>query len=374
MSLLASLESEVCKTLAALVPSAIVVIGPEGSIRFASPAAAHMFGWEPAEFTGLPVTSLVPERQRDAYTPFDPQRVSKSYQHAHAEQLDMFGLRQDGEEFPVEIAHQVLDAPDGRYLVVVVTDVSRTQELETLERANRKLQRAAELGTLSAGIANEFGNTMLALGGYTAMARAVLGDTPQQDLKRAEGAATHALELVDRLLGFLHGRERERRPVDLAAVVSEAAHLLRPSLPENVRLQLALESTAPTVVADDSAILRLVVNLMMNSVQAMPTGGLLRVNVQRFTPDADWMERHGKQDFGVFVQLEFADSGLGMEPEVLRRAFACAFSTRPDGLGLGLPSVRRVVDALGGTVDVRAIPGQGTRVAITLPAKNTVQG
>ena len=259
--------------------------------------------------------------------------------------------------------------PDGRYLLGVVTDVSPLRELQALERTTQRLQRSAELGTLAAGIAHDFGNTMLAMGGYLAMARKALGDTPQQDLKRAEAAATRAFELVDRLLGFLRGTERERRPVNMAAVVSEASHLLRPSLPAHVRLQLALDASAPSVVADESAILQLVVNLMMNAVQAMPVGGQLHVNVLRFTPDATWVARHSRADHGLFVRIEFADTGIGMSPEVLRQAFDAGFTTRPHGNGLGLHNVKRVVDSLGGVIEIDSTPGQGSQFAITLPGK-----
>lgn len=365
MSILAGLDSPLCRTIAALDPSAIFVVAPDGDIKFASASAARMFGWHPDELIGIAVTELVPDRRREACTPFDPARVSDMFTRAREQGVELHGLNRDGSEFPVEVAHELVEFPEGHHLVGVVTDLS---PLRALERSARRLQRAAELGTLAAGIAHDFGNTMLAVGGYTAMARRVLGDTPKQDLRRAEAAATRAYELVDRLLGFMRGLKRERRTVNLVAIASEAAQLLRPTLPAAVRLQLALDPDIPSVVADESALLQSVVNLMLNAVQAMPGGGVLHVSVQPFTPDPEWLERHGKSGEHSFVRLGISDTGVGMEPEVLRQAFEPGFSTRPDGSGLGLHNVKRLLDELGGVIDIESARGQGTRVAITLPA------
>jgi signal transduction histidine kinase len=101
----------------------------------------------------------------------------------------------------------------------------------------------------------------------------------------------------------------------------------------------------------------------------MPVGGQLRVNVQRFTPDPEWVARHPNSDHGLFVRLEFFDTGIGMTQEVMRQAFDAGFTTRPHGNGLGLHNVKRVVDTLGGVIEIESAPGRGTQFAITLPAK-----
>jgi hypothetical protein len=365
MSILSSLDSPLCRAIALLDPCAIFVVAPDGRIRFASPNAGRMFGWDPEELVGAAVTELVPDRRRAAYTPFDPVRISEHYTRAREEGAELFALNRDGSEFPVEIAHDLVESAEGLHLVGVVTDLG---PLRAIERSARRLRRAAELGTLAAGIAHDFGNTMLAVSGYTAMARRILGDTPKQDLRRAEAAAARAYELVDRLLGFVRGLKRERRAVDLVAVASEAAQLLRPTLPPAVRLQLALDSVTPSVVADESALLQLVVNLMMNAVQAMPGGGLLHLSVAALSPEPEWLERHAASGDGAFVRLEVSDTGAGMEPDVLRQAFEPGFTTRPDGSGLGLYNVKRLLDDLGGVIEIESARGQGTRITISLPA------
>jgi hypothetical protein len=330
-----------------------------------------MFGWDPDELTGVTITALVPDRSREAYTPFDPTRISDRYRRAREQGVELYGLNRDGSEFPIEVAHELVESPDGPHLVGVVTDLTA---LRALERSARRLQRAAELGTLAAGIAHDFGNTMLAVGGYTSMARRILGDTPKHDLRRAEAAATRAFELVDRLLGFMRGAKRERRAVNLVAVASEAAQLLRPTLPAAVRLQLALDADIPNVLADESALLQLVVNLMMNAVQAMPAGGLLHVSIHPLAAEPDWLERHGKAGEGPLVRLEISDTGVGMEPDVLRRAVEPGFTTRADGSGLGLHNVQRLVRELDGVIEIESAQGQGTRVAISLPAIPAAHG
>jgi anti-sigma regulatory factor (Ser/Thr protein kinase) len=193
-----------------------------------------------------------------------------------------------------------------------------------------------------------------------------------------DGARARALEGLDRavrqgrgltsnLLSFVRHERARREPIELSAMIRETQAWLEPLLPAKIALEVRAEFDGELwVEADRVSLQQALVNLALNARDAMPDGGTLQVSLCR-SEDAVAGEEDAR---GCTACIGVADTGCGMDAETLARACEPLFSTKTDGrgTGLGLPSVERVVAALGGRLQLESTPGVGTRVRMLLPA------
>lgn len=226
------------------------------------------------------------------------------------------------------------------------------------ETASADSQRLQAFGHFVGGVAHDLNNLLTAvLGGVDAIAeRGGLDGETLDDLATMRASAGRGAALVRHLLAF--GREQASPPRALAmnGVIAELAGVLRHMLGGKVRLELALEQPGRMVLADPTALDRVLVNLAVNAGNAMPDGGTLTL-------------RSGHM--GRYVMLEVQDTGGGIAPEVLPHIFDPHFTTRQDrgGSGLGLSTVHRLALQAGGYVAAESQPGQGTRMRVYLPQR-----
>ncbi|MEM1448171.1 MAG: ATP-binding protein [Planctomycetota bacterium] len=170
--------------------------------------------------------------------------------------------------------------------------------------------------------------------------------TLQREVARLEG-------ILDDFLRFARGGEVNRAPADLVALVREALEFAEPELEaEGVRLHALLPSALPLVMLDEGTFRQALLNLIVNARQAMPGGGELIVQVRRDGP---------------VVELAVTDSGVGMSPDQVDRCFDLYYSTKKGGTGLGLATVKRIVDMHDGEIGVTSEEGRGTQFHIWLP-------
>lgn len=230
----------------------------------------------------------------------------------------------------------------------------------------RHADRLATIGQLSAGIAHELNEP---LGNILAFAQ-LAGKEPAvpaqvaQDLDKIVATSLHAREIIKKLMFFARQTPPRKTPVDLNGVIDGALDLLASRCQkESVAVERDLAPRLPQIVADPSQLNQVLVNLVVNAVQAMPRGGTVRIATR---PAVD----------GVILAVE--DSGIGMDREVLEEIFTPFFTTKDvhEGTGLGLPVVHGIVSSHGGTISVQSQPGRGSRFEIHLPVQGvaTTQG
>jgi len=218
-------------------------------------------------------------------------------------------------------------------------------------------ERLATIGQLAAGVAHELNEPLAAILGLAQLSRKA-ADLPApvaRDLDKIVQAALHAREVIRNLLLFGRHVPPEKTTVRLNELVEEALALLDTRRAQSgVELVRALEEDLPDVTADAAQIRQVLVNLLVNAVQAMPGGGRLEV-------------RTGRETGYVFVVV--ADSGMGMSAEVRRNLYAPFFTTKDvgDGTGLGLAVASGIVSSHGGTIHVESEVGRGTRFEVRLP-------
>jgi two-component system cell cycle sensor histidine kinase/response regulator CckA len=243
----------------------------------------------------------------------------------------------------------------------------RASAQQRLEEQLRQAHKMEAIGQLAGGVAHDFNNILTAILGYAEMLCEQIGpDKPiGNDLRQIVSAAERAAALTRQLLAF--GRKQSIRPVVVSVneVVEGLEPMLRRLITENVAIETALGAGSHAVYADPTQLEQILMNLVVNARDAMPRGGVLRIETRNAAP-AEEVERGGGRKYSV---LSVADTGVGIPPEVVSRIFEPFFTTkdRGRGTGLGLAAVQGIVDQLGGFVAVDSKPDCGTRFDVFLP-------
>ena len=243
-------------------------------------------------------------------------------------------------------------------------------EMQKLEAQLRRAQRLESMGTLAGGIAHDFNNILGAIIGYGEMAlRSAKKDTRlRRDLDAIMAAGERGRALVDRILAFSRSGVGERVSVHVEAVVREALDQVAARLPEGVTIKPRLHAGRAAMLGDSTQVHQVVMNLASNAVQAMPLGGVLRVELWTASVDAR-PATVGSIARGNYIVLKVSDKGTGIPPDVLERMFDPFFTTKEVGVGtgLGLSLVHGIVTSVGGAIDVATELGNGSTFTVYLP-------
>jgi len=244
------------------------------------------------------------------------------------------------------------------------------EERERLEQRLRQAERMEAVGRRVGGIAHDFNNV---LAGVLAYGEMLFEETPADSkLKRyAQNvltAATRGRELVEQILTYSRTQRGARVPIDLAEVVAETLDLIRGSLPADILLDASAPEAPLVLIGDATQLHQVAMNLCSNAIQAMSTGGTLRVTVETAELPAQALS-HGTLEPGRYVRLTVADSGSGMDENILAHIFEPFFTTKEvgKGTGLGLSLVHAIITDYGGAIHVQSAPQQGTIFTIYLP-------
>ncbi|MBN1612554.1 MAG: hypothetical protein JW940_38345 [Polyangiaceae bacterium] len=230
-------------------------------------------------------------------------------------------------------------------------------ERAALQEQLRHADRLATIGQLAAGVAHELNEPLNNVLGFAQLAKkhpSVVGQV-KADIDRIETAALHARSTIRKLLVFARQAPPQMTDVDINQVVEEGLQFFQSRCAsEGIILTVALCPGPPRIAADPSQLNQVLVNLVVNAMQAMPNGGRLAVST-------------GVSEQSVFLSVE--DTGIGMTDEVAAKLFVPFFTTKDvgQGTGLGLPVAHGIVTSHGGTIRVESSPGQGTRITIELP-------
>lgn len=270
-------------------------------------------------------------------------------------------MRADGEVFPVEVQLVAFSRGDKRLLHVVWREITERKKLEAELRQAQKLEA---IGKLAGGLAHDFNNLLLVIQGHASLLREEASDQPliSDHVSEIEKASMKAATLTQQMLAFSRRQVLRMRTLDLAELVRSMASLLSPLIGEHIQFHTELPSDPAPVRAAASQLEQVIVNLITNARDAMPSGGELWVRVSM-----------GRADFeggaGDAVVLTVQDSGIGMPPQVAEKAFDPFFTTKEQGqgTGLGLATVHGIVRQSGGVVELQSTLGTGTAVRVCLP-------
>jgi two-component system cell cycle sensor histidine kinase/response regulator CckA len=286
--------------------------------------------------------------------------------------------RADGQEFLARVDTRAFPSSvEPRFLTTVV-DVSPLIEAQAeRQRLKEQLlhgQRVQAVGRLAGGIAHDVNNMLTAIQGYTSLAVEAVdeGASPEEIremLDQVLEGARRTADMTRQLLAFARRQVVSPVGLNLSTLVREAEPFLRGVTREAVRLDLRLAEGLPIVRADRTQLQQVLMNLVINAVQAMPEGGEVRIETGVLEPAA-LAERYPHLKLGVaHVYLAVDDEGHGMTGDVLAQIFDPFFTTKKvgEGTGLGLSAVQGIVSQAGGHVEVKSAPGEGSRFEVLLP-------
>jgi two-component system cell cycle sensor histidine kinase/response regulator CckA len=253
---------------------------------------------------------------------------------------------------------------DGRFAGAVII----AQDVTALKRSQARLamsDRLASVGSLAAGIAHDFNNILSVILSFASFAHDGLerGDERRRDIEEVLKAAERAVALTSRLMLFARQQPRTAKPVDLNIRLDQLKPLLAQSVTSSIRLAFESARLPPIVSIDPVEFDQLVLNLVVNARDAMPTGGDLRVRLEHPAP----APIHGAD--GETVRLVVEDTGIGMDDAVKARIFDPFFTTKEPGkgTGLGLATCFGLVKQAGGHIDIQSRVGHGTTFSVELP-------
>ncbi len=269
-----------------------------------------------------------------------------------------------------------LPGADGRPAVVlgVILDVTRTKTAE-MALAERELQlriaqRLESLGQLAGGIVHDLNNLLTPIIGYSRQIHDEVTDLRMRaELEEIVRAGERAAELIRRLQAFGRSPQPEVRATSMNRVVEDVERLLRRTLGEDIVLETRLDESTGLVRADAGRLVQVVMNLVVNARDAMPRGGRLEIRTSRLQTAAPRPCDLGVLPAGRYVTLGVRDNGGGMAPGVREHVFDPFFTTKDSRShsGLGLSTVRSIVEECGGAIEVDSVPGDGTRFRLHFP-------
>jgi two-component system cell cycle sensor histidine kinase/response regulator CckA len=254
-----------------------------------------------------------------------------------------------------------------------ITDLKKAEEEKTkLESQLRQAQKMEAIGQLAGGIAHDFNNILTVIIGFATLIRMATDERRPIDREHIEQllmASRKAANLTQSLLAFSRKQRIELQQHCINEVVSGTGKLLERLLTEDIELNILLGKEEPTIMADLNQMDQVLINLVANARDAMPKGGILRIETGEAEIDRDFRKTHGFGEPGKYALLSVSDTGMGMDEVTRERVFEPFFTTKEvgKGTGLGLSTVYGIVKQHNGYVVVSSEPHRGTTFRVYLP-------
>ncbi len=330
----------------------VVVLDREGRILRFNRACEQTTGYSSEEVVGRYAWDLflIPDEVAGVRAVFERLRGGEP-----RNDYENYWKGKDGGLRRISWSNTILTDPNGSVEYVVAAGLDIT-DLKHVQEQLRKTEQIAELGTLASGMAHEIGTPMNVILGR---AEYLLQRTADEVMKKGLTTIVTQIEritkVMNQLLAFARRRAPERRAIDLAEIVDESLEMFEERIVQSrITVAKTIEPSLPPVRADRDQLIQVLVNLVTNSLHAMPEGGRLGLR----------LAREGSQ-----LCLCLSDTGHGMPEEVRSKVFEPFFTTKDfgKGTGLGLTVVKGIIDEHGGTIAIESIVGKGTTFCIKLP-------
>jgi PAS domain S-box-containing protein len=356
-------------------PDAMVVVNQDGAIVLLNLQAEKRFGYRRDELVGQQVKNIIPEGFAERLLADGLRSAADALAQQIGTGIELTGRRKDGTEFPIEIMLSPLESAEGILVTAAIRDISvRTKAEAHLLQSELEAQglrndlahagRVATIGELTTSLAHELNQPLTAILSNAQAGQRVLGTAPLdleelgEILKDIVEDDKRAGEVIRRLRSLLRKGDPRMRALDLNEALVEAARLVSgDAIVRGVSIRLELAAGLPPVRGDRVQLQQVALNLVLNGMDAMQDSGARdRVLVLR-TATAG----------AKTVRVEVRDSGTGISEGDMGKIFKTFYTTKPDGMGMGLAITRSIVDVHGGRLEAHNNPDGGATFAFTLP-------
>lgn len=348
------------------VPDAMIVIDSAGLIQSFSSAAQRLFGYTPEDIIGRNVRMLMPQPDRDRHDGYLAHYAKTGEKKVIGRGRTVIGARKDGTTFPMELSVGEMQFADKKYFTGFVRDLTERQKIEArlqeLQSELVHISRLTAMGEMASTLAHELNQPLSAITNYiNGSARLLEAPTAENlvtakdGLGKAGEQAIRAGKIIRRLRDFVSRGESERHVESVAKLVEEANALALVGIDDQeIPITYHLDQGADLVIADRVQIEQVLINLVRNAIEAMAGTPKREVTISSVaTPDG-------------MTAISVADTGMGISSEQAAHLFTPFFTTKPQGMGVGLSICRTIVEAHGGRITVEPNAGGGTVFRFTL--------
>ncbi len=340
------------------MPEAVFIFDQDGVVAEVNAAAQRMFGYDRGDLHGLSISALMRDMGVEheglplQEANFAVSRALKGESIHHEQRVY---LRAGAEPMDALITAQPMQVPGKGTAgaLVIIRDVT---ELYNLQRRLEDTERYLAIGQMAADIAHDLNNVLSTISQAAEVVEQQKNGSEADRrffLAMIHNAVRRGSEIIQRMREYIRGGKGERLPVNVTQILREALDLTQPLLTARgtIELRMQMPPTIP-VMANAPDLRRSFCNIILNAVEAMPQGGVLKVGC--------------KQEGGKAV-VAIEDTGVGISPEARSRIFSPYYTTKAKGTGLGLSGARRIVQAHGGEIRFESEPNHGTKFLVYLP-------
>jgi PAS domain S-box-containing protein len=344
---------------------AVVVMKSDGVVADWNDRAVGVFGWSRDEAVGRIMADLIiPERYREAHKKGLRRYLESGKGEVVGRRIEVSGLRKNDEEFPVELSISPIQDREEILFIGFLRDITESHALRLARAELGRATRRMAMGEMAASIAHEIKQPLAAIAANgNAGLRWLTSATPDIEsarsvLKRIVRDTQHASEIIDSIRSMFKNEGQAKTVQDVNELIREALTLVRAEV-ENQRVSIYTELSAelPQVPANQVQLRQVMVNLIMNAIDAM-SAVTNRARVLRIKTEEHKLD-------GVLITVE--DSGVGIDPQNLDRIFDTFFTTKSQGMGMGLSICRSIVESHDGHLSVAPAQPHGSIFHVSLP-------
>jgi PAS domain S-box-containing protein len=355
----------------AVTDYAIFMLSPEGLVASWNSGAQRIKGYAAAEIIGQHFSRFYTESARAAG---EPERALRAATQTGKHEAEGWRVRKDGSRFWASVVIDAIRDERGTLVgfVKIMRDISERREAQlALQRAQEKLsyaQKMDALGQLTGGVAHDFNNLLMIISGHLRIIKKLIDDDQRglQAIDAIETATRRGETLTRQLLTFSRRQQLNPTVIDIGERIAAMRSVLSNSLRNAIQLKTSTEPGIWPVEVDAAEFELALVNIAVNSRDAMPGGGIISISAENVRLERGQV---AGDLAGEFVALTVADSGSGIPTDILPKVFDPFFTTKriDKGTGLGLSQVYGFAHQSGGTVTIDSEVGKGTRLTIYLP-------